>query len=220
MLIVYNEYDIIIQYSVVMPTPEASGAAGSLIYGGFTMKKLILITGDLAAGKSTYSKILSERYNMNVINKDPLKEILCDTIGFDGREQNLKLSVAATSVMCYLFSEFAKFGRDIILEANFHAQELVRLNETAKENGYSVLTLVFRGDIAVLHERYMNRIRCEHRHPGHLSIALDELEDFRQYIEIARLDEIPGETIEVNADDFAYKTDETLFRKIDDFLGR
>lgn len=184
------------------------------------MKKLILITGDLAAGKSTYSKILSERYNMNVINKDPLKEILCDTIGFDGREQNLKLSVAATSVMCYLFSEFAKFGRDIILEANFHAQELVRLNETAKENGYSVLTLVFRGDIAVLHERYMNRIRCEHRHPGHLSIALDELEDFRQYIEIARLDEIPGETIEVNADDFAYKTDETLFRKIDEFLGR
>ena len=184
------------------------------------MKKLILITGDLAAGKSTYSKILSERYNMNVINKDPLKEILCDTIGFDGREQNLKLSVAATSVMCYLFSEFAKFGRDIILEANFHAQELVRLNETAKENGYSVLTLVFRGDIAVLHERYMNRIRCEHRHPGHLSTALDELEDFRNYIENARLDEIPGETIEVNTDDFAYKTDETLFRKIDEFLGR
>ena len=220
MLIVHNEYDIIIQYSVVMPTPEASGAAGSLIYGGFTMKKLILITGDLAAGKSTYSKILSERYNINVINKDPLKEILCDTIGFDGREQNLKLSVAATSVMCYLFSEFAKLGRDIILEANFHAQELVRLNETAKENGYSVLTLVFRGDIGILHERYMNRIRCEHRHPGHLSTALDELEDFRQYIESARLDEIPGETIAVNTDDFAYKTDETLFGKIDDFLGR
>ena len=220
MLIVHNEYDIIIQYSVVMPTPEASGAAGSLIYGGFTMKKLILITGDLAAGKSTYSKILSERYNMNVINKDPLKEILCDTIGFDGREPTLKLSVAATSVMCYLFSEFAKLGRDIILEANFHAQELVRLNETAKENGYSVLTLVFRGDIAVLHERYMNRIRCEHRHPGHLSTALDELEDFRQYIESARLDEIPGETIEVNTDDFAFETDETLFGKIDEFLSR
>ena len=200
--------------------PDAAVIAGSLIYGGFTMKKLILITGDLAAGKSTYSKILSERYNINVVNKDPLKEILCDAIGFDGREQNLKLSVAATSVMCYLFSEFAKLGRDIILEANFHAQELVRLNETAKKNGYSVLTLVFRGDIAVLHERYMNRIRCEHRHPGHLSTALDELEDFRNYIENARLDEIPGETIEVNTDDFAYKTDETLFRKIDDFLGR
>ena len=200
--------------------PDAAVIAGSLIYGGFTMKKLILITGDLAAGKSTYSKILSERYNINVVNKDPLKEILCDAIGFDGREQNLKLSVAATSVMCYLFSEFAKLGRDIILEANFHAQELVRLNETAKKNGYGVLTLVFRGDIAVLHERYMNRIRCEHRHPGHLSIALDELEDFRNYIENARLDEIPGETIEVNTDDFAYKTDETLFRKIDDFLGR
>ena len=182
------------------------------------MKKLILITGDLAAGKSTYSKILSERYNISVINKDPLKEILCDTIGFDGREQNLKLSVAATSVMCYLFSEFARLGRDIILEANFHAQELVRLNETAKENGYGVLTLVFRGDVKILHERYMNRIRCEHRHPGHLSTALDELEDFRQYIESARRDEVPGETVEVNADDFAYKTDEALFKKIDEFL--
>ena len=61
---------------------------------------------------------------------------------------------------------------------------------------------------------------CIMHKPGHLSIALDELEDFRQYIESARRDEVPGETVEVNADDFAYKTDETLFRKIDDFLGR
>ena len=34
------------------------------------MKKLLLITGDIAAGKSTFSKILAERYRVAVFQKD------------------------------------------------------------------------------------------------------------------------------------------------------
>ncbi len=40
------------------------------------MKKLLLITGDIAAGKSTFSKILSARYSAAVFQKDTVKEIL------------------------------------------------------------------------------------------------------------------------------------------------
>ncbi|MDE7478751.1 MAG: deoxynucleoside kinase [Lachnospiraceae bacterium] len=39
------------------------------------MKKLLLITGDIAAGKSTFSKILSKRYCTTVFQKDTIKEI-------------------------------------------------------------------------------------------------------------------------------------------------
>lgn len=46
------------------------------------MGKLVLIMGDLAAGKSTFSKILSKRCNINVFNKDSVKEVLGDTVGF------------------------------------------------------------------------------------------------------------------------------------------
>ena len=46
------------------------------------MKKLLLITGDIAAGKTTFSKILSKRYSAAVFQKDSIKEVLGDTIGF------------------------------------------------------------------------------------------------------------------------------------------
>ncbi|MDE7206241.1 MAG: deoxynucleoside kinase, partial [Lachnospiraceae bacterium] len=58
------------------------------------MKKLLLITGDIAAGKSTFSKILSERYGVAVFQKDTVKEILGDHIGFHNREENKALSNA------------------------------------------------------------------------------------------------------------------------------
>ena len=47
------------------------------------MKKLLLIMGDLATGKSVFADILSKRYNVNVFYKDSIKEVLGDTIGFD-----------------------------------------------------------------------------------------------------------------------------------------
>ena len=56
------------------------------------MKKLLLITGDLACGKTTFAKLLSKRYDTNLYFKDSLKELLGDTIGFSNREENLKLS--------------------------------------------------------------------------------------------------------------------------------
>ena len=54
------------------------------------MKKLLLITGDIATGKSTFANILSQRYNTNVFFKDSIKEVLGDTIGFSNREENKK----------------------------------------------------------------------------------------------------------------------------------
>lgn len=46
------------------------------------MKKLLLITGDIATGKSTFANILSKRYHTNMFFKDSIKEVLGDTIGF------------------------------------------------------------------------------------------------------------------------------------------
>ena len=44
------------------------------------MRKIILIGGDLASGKSTYSKFLAKKFGLSLINKDTLKEILEDVI--------------------------------------------------------------------------------------------------------------------------------------------
>ena len=62
------------------------------------MGKLLLITGDIAAGKSIFSEILSKRYKITVYQKDTLKEVLGDTIGFHNREENKRLSEAAIGI--------------------------------------------------------------------------------------------------------------------------
>lgn len=182
------------------------------------MKKIILVMGDLATGKSTFASILSKRYDTNVFCKDAIKEVLGDTIGFANREENLKLSKATIELMFFMFLEFSKLNKNLILESNFHKAELERLHQMASEKGYEVLTIVLRGDIEILHKRYLNRIYNENRHPVHLSTTLDIFEDFKGYTEYARKEEIFGNVIEISADDFSYQTDEELLKRIDEFM--
>lgn len=113
------------------------------------MPKLLLITGNLAAGKSTWANILSTRYAANVFSKDTIKEVLGDTIGFSNREEDKKLSGAAMELLLFLFAECGKLRKNCILESNFHAAELERLHGIALENQYELLTLILRGDIAI-----------------------------------------------------------------------
>lgn len=182
------------------------------------MSKLLLIMGDLATGKSTFARLLSQRYEVNMFGKDTIKEVLGDTVGFANREENLKLSKATIELMMFVFTEFAKLNKPLVLESNFHTGELKRLHEIAKEYGYEVLTLVLRGNVDILHQRYLYRMKNENRHPVHLSTTLDVYEDFKGYLEWTRKEDIPGEWIEIDANDFSYQVDEELLGKIDKFM--
>lgn len=182
------------------------------------MKKLLLVTGDLAAGKSTFADVLSKRYNTNVFSKDTIKEVLGDTIGFLNREENLKLSKATMELMIFFFSESVKLQKDLILESNFHTSELDRLQRKALENGYEVLTLVIRGDVDLMYKRYINRMQNEKRHPVHLSTTLDVFEDFKKSAERSRGEIIPGNVYNISANDFSYQTDQAILERIDRFM--
>ncbi len=182
------------------------------------MKRLLLVTGDLAAGKSTFAEFLSKRYAAIAFHKDTIKEILGDTVGFSDREENLKLSYATMELMMFLFQEFAGQGKDLILESNFHTGELERLHNIAEGHGYKVLTIVLRGDIAILHRRYLHRIYNENRHPVHLSTTFDVFEDFKSYIEHSRQEEVPGEALLLPADDFLYQNNQEVLAKLDEFM--
>ena len=183
------------------------------------MNKLLLIMGDLATGKSTFANLLSKRYDTNIFFKDSIKEVLGDTIGFSNREENQKLSKATMELMFFIFSEFGKLNKNLILESNFHIAELERLHKIASENNYEILTLVLRGEVEILHKRYINRMQNENRHPVHLSLTLDNFDDFKACTEHLRGEKISGNTLYINADDFSYQTDKNILTKIDEFMG-
>lgn len=149
------------------------------------MHKLILITGDLASGKSTLAASLSESLQIPFLTKDSLKEIACDAIDFTNREENRRLSVSAMNSMIYVFEQSAKVGQDMILEANFRSEEVLRIKQICDEYSYSVVLLALTGDINLLYQRFLDRLPT--RHKAHTSLNLNySLERFASYIEEIR----------------------------------
>lgn len=57
---------------------------------------LILVTGIPASGKSTMAAYLSEALSIPMLSKDRIKELLYDTVGFEGRAQKVKLGECIT----------------------------------------------------------------------------------------------------------------------------
>lgn len=184
------------------------------------MKKLLLVMGDLATGKSTFAGMLSHRYHTVLFCKDTIKENLSNTFGYSNREENLRLSHGTAELFYLIMSEFCRVDHDLILESNFRMGELERLHEIAAQNEYQVLTLVLRGDAQILHKRYLNRMHNENRPAVHLCEAFNHIEGFSAYLDSLRTVSVPGDSIFIDANDFAYQTDACLLSRIDEFIFR
>ena len=173
------------------------------------MYNLIIITGDLAAGKSTLANSLSIELNIPCLIKDILKEIACDAIGYENREQNRALSIAAMNSMIYFFEQVGVVGSDIILEANFRHEEIASIKEMADEYGYHVVLINLTGDINLLYQRFLDRL--VDRHIAHRSLHLEQsLEAFASYIQMIRNEDMiyPKHVIdmsELDEDDVMYQ---------------
>lgn len=180
------------------------------------MRKLIILGGVLAAGKSTFSRLIGEKFGVTVVNKDNLKEILGDTIRVDTREDNLKLSVVSFNLMSYLVEK--NYGT-LVLESNFKAHELKDLKAQCERLGYEVMSLIFDADNDVLHSRFIKRL-SENRHYVHKSQDFSKIEDFIPTLDALRGLEYFGEIINVDATSFEYQKDTSLFDKIEAFIKK
>ena len=178
------------------------------------MRKIILVGGVLAAGKSTYANIIKEKYKLTVVTKDRLKEILGDNICVSNREDNKKLSVICFELLKYLMECNVT---SIAFESNFKPYELIELQKVCIELKYDVLSIVFDGDNEILHNRFIKRLG-ENRHYVHKSQDFTDINDFIPVINDLRNAPYFGEIIKVNCNNFNYQTDELLFEKISEFL--
>ncbi len=142
------------------------------------MRKLILITGELAAGKSTLARAIAVRYRIPAFTKDRIKELLCERLGFCDRTENLKLSFLTFDLLLEIFSVFAASGQPLVLESNFRQNELDRLETVVRAAGYETLTISLTGDLNKLYERYHARAASGTRHPAHLSQDLSDFSNF------------------------------------------
>ena len=150
---------------------------------------------------------------MNIVHltKDSLKEIACDAIGYETREENRQLSIAATDSMIYFFNQCAQVGQSLILEANFRQDEMIKIKEIADEHAYQVVLINLTGDINLLYQRFLDRL--VNRHIAHRSLHLDySIDRFASYINEIRNQDLlyPAFTIDMTNLDEDEVTEEAL----------
>lgn len=182
------------------------------------MKKLILVNGDIATGKSHLADLLTDRFQLPLFTKDAFKEHLAETNPYSTYEENHRLSILSMDMLIQEFEKAASRDEDLILEANFHENHLREITKIAAKHAYSILNLNLFGSPDVLYQRYIHRRDHEERHPVHAINRLNDFESFKQYTLTRQNEKMIGVTININADDFSYQTDQLLFKKVEGFL--
>ena len=169
---------------------------------------IIIITGYLAAGKSTFARRLSEVINVPCIVKDTFKSALCASIDVDSREESSRFSAVTFDAMMYVAERHIETGCPIIIEGNFVPYGIKKTDEAgvlkALIDKYNCRSLTFKfiGDTQILHRRYIERDKLPER--GKVNAMLGEIphNDFDRFCHNLDGFNIGGEVIEVDTTDF------------------
>ena len=128
----------------------------------------ILVTGIPAAGKSTMAEYLAGKLKIPVISKDRIKELLFDSVGFDSRDEKVKLGIASMNIMYYMAEQLMKLKQPFILENNFEYASKEGLDEILEKYSYEAITLTLTGEYEKIYERFLERNESIERHRGHI----------------------------------------------------
>ena len=128
----------------------------------------IIVTGIPAAGKSTMAKILAGKLKIPAISKDSIKEVLFDNVGFQSREEKVKLGVASMEIMYYAAKQLMEAGQPFILENNFEYSSERGMKELLSKYHYRALAITLTGDYKTIYQRFLEREGSPDRHRGHV----------------------------------------------------
>jgi len=126
-------------------------------------KKLIVIAGHLAAGKTTFALKLSKELNIPSFCKDLIKNALGTNIIIKNREDDKRLSAATFDAITFITERFMETHMPLIVEANFVNNNHASINEAAvlqalvEKYHYRTLTFLFTGKANILRDRFIKR---------------------------------------------------------------
>lgn len=126
-------------------------------------KKLIVIEGYLASGKSTFALQLSKSINVPYLIKDTFKIAICKNISIANRNESSLFSAVTFDAMMYVTERMLETESPLILEGNFVPAGVKKVDEAGvmkqliEKYEYTPLTFKFTGDTQVLHKRFMER---------------------------------------------------------------
>lgn len=132
-------------------------------------KKLMVIGGYLAGGKSTFARRLSKEIKIPYLIKDTFKMEMCANIEIFNEKEKSRFSVVTFDAMMYVTERLMETGFPIIIEANFVPSGIKKVNEAGvikaliEKYSYQVLTYKFVGDTKILYKRFNERDKLPER---------------------------------------------------------
>jgi deoxyadenosine/deoxycytidine kinase len=180
-------------------------------------KYIIIITGDLAAGKTSYGKKISEILSIPFYSKDEIKEVLYDSYNNDNIDYESKKKIGANSysVFYYIIEQQMKVGLPIITESNFSKESIPFIENLLNKYNYKSITLRFTGDLKVLHERFIKREYSKERHSGLASNGVfDDYDNFYKASLKGKEFKLDNEEIVIDTTDFSKVDLEDIINKI------
>ncbi len=188
------------------------------------MKRIIIICGYLAAGKSTFAKQLSAHANIPCFIKDDFKSALTQHIDLPTREDRRRFSAVTFDAMIYVAEQLMHYGCPLILEGNFMpagckaTDEAGVLQALIHRYGYDVLILQFTGATEVLHARFTAREASGFRGNANqigTPVSKDQFDRWCHRMDAFSLD---GQTLQVNTTDFSSVDFDALLAEAVHFL--
>jgi predicted kinase len=182
---------------------------------------LIIISGPPCTGKTTLGKRLAADLCLPFFNKDGIKEILFDTLGWKDRDWSRKLGIASYELLYHSIEAQVRAGKSLVIESNFtNGPATTRLREMKVRYAVETLQIQCMTDGEVLFNRFKERAESGERHPGHVdATTYDEMRDILLKGRHDPLD-IGGPIIEVDTTDFAAIQYNQVLSQVQSWLGQ
>lgn len=175
-------------------------------------KKIIIVEGYLASGKSTFARRLSEAIGVPYLIKDTFKSALCKNIEIANRSESSKFSVVTFDGMMYVVERLMEMEYPVIIEGNFAPSGVKKIDEAGvikrliETYEYQSLTYKFKGNTKILHKRFVEREDSAERGQANKLGFEVQYEDFDRWCHKLDPFDVGGEVVEI---------DTTEFRKVD-----
>ena len=189
-------------------------------------KKIIIIEGYLASGKSTFALQLSKSINVPYFVKDTFKTAICNNISIADRKESSLFSAVTFNAMMYVTERFFETGSPIIIEGNFVPAGVKKVDEAGAikrlidKYNYASLDFKFMGDTRALHQRFLDREKTAER--GEVNKIGEDVpyDMFRQWCRNLGGFDIGGETVRVDTTDFSSVNFNTCIKLAKEFMDK
>ena len=163
---------------------------------------LIIVTGLPCTGKTDLGQRMACEFRLPFVNKDGIKELLFDRLGWKDDDWSKKLSLASYDLLGSFVASLLAVGRSLVVESNFKsAEDSPRFLALKQRSDFQPLQILCHAKGETLLQRFQARIG--QRHPGHVDdLIYERLRPVLLQGRSAPLD-IGGQVVEVDTTDFA-----------------